>query len=75
MTRTLAIVVALLAFAVARPALAAPAPPIEVRVVIVTTWEYEPDGKDMFGELRSWRERWPLAETLPFPAGNHTLPL
>jgi purine nucleoside permease len=74
MMRALAAAIAFVTLALTAPALAKPAPqPIEVRVVIVTTWEYEPDGKDMFGELKSWRERWPLAESLPFPAGNHTL--
>jgi purine nucleoside permease len=74
MTRTLASLAALLTLSTAAPALAEAAkPPIEVRVVICTTWEYEPEGKDLFGELKAWKDRWPLPETLPFPAGNHTL--
>src|ERR1700735_1785537 len=57
-----------------QPALARPAPsPIEVRVVVVTTWEYEPAGKDLFGELQAWETRWPLATALPFPAGVHAV--
>jgi purine nucleoside permease len=74
MKRTLASLAALLALSTAAPALAAlPAKPIEVRVVLCTTWEWEPDGKDVMGELQHWRQRWPLPVTLPFPAGNHTL--
>src|SRR5579884_1464562 len=64
----------LLPLVLVKPALAdAPAKPIEARVVICTTWEWEPDGKDRMGELQHWRERWPLPVTLPLPAGNHTL--
>ncbi len=54
------------------PALAA-AKPIEVRVVIVTTWEVEFGGQDKFGELHAWRSRWPLKTELPFPLGVHPL--
>ena len=71
MTRCHAILAAILALALARPAFAEP--PIEIRAVICTTWEYEKDGKDLFGELKAWKERWPLTETLPFPGGNHAL--
>ncbi len=42
-------------------------------MVVVATWEYEPGGKDVIGELKAWKDRWPLPVTLPFPAGNHTL--
>src|SRR5258708_27367754 len=74
MMRTLAALVALLTLTFAEPAPAkAAAPPIEVRVVVVATWEYEPGGKDLMGELHAWKERWPLATTMPFPAGVHTL--
>jgi len=73
MTRRRAILAAILAIGLAGPALAAPAKPIEVRAVICTTWEYEKDGKDLFGELKAWKERSPLTETLPFPGGNHAL--
>ena len=47
--------------------------PIEVRVVIVTTWEVVKDGKDVTGELHDWRTRWPLKAQLPFPVGEHAL--
>jgi purine nucleoside permease len=59
----------------ASPAAAATAPrkPIEVRVVIVTTWEVEKDGKDVIGELHAWRANWPLQTSLPFPMGVHAL--
>src|ERR1700709_1316885 len=74
MMRMLAAVVAFLALTVAAPGLAKPAPaPIEVHVVSVTTWEYEPGGKSVMGELKAWRERWPLPVTLPFPEGVHAL--
>jgi purine nucleoside permease len=73
MMRALAAVIAMATLASAAPAVATPAPPIEVRVVICTTWEYEPGGKDMFGELKAWKDRWPLTETMPFPGGNHML--
>jgi purine nucleoside permease len=71
MTWGRAIIVAALAetSAAAAPA----APPIEVRVVLCTTWEYEQGDKDLFGELKAWKERWPLPETIAFPGGNHTL--
>ena len=54
------------------PATAAAAP-IEVRVVIVTTWEAEKNGQDLAGELHAWRTQWPLDTALPFPAGVHPL--
>ncbi len=59
----------------AAPAQAASRPPkpIEVRVVIVSTWEVEKDGKDVIGELHAWRTQWPLATQFPFPAGYHPL--
>ena len=56
----------------AAPTLAT-AKPIEVRVVIVTTWEVEFGGQDKFGELHAWRSRWPLKTELPFPLGVHSL--
>jgi len=54
------------------PALAA-AKPIEIRVVIVTTWEVELNGQDKLGELHAWRSQWPLKTELPFPLGVHPL--
>jgi purine nucleoside permease len=47
--------------------------PIEIRVVIVTTWEAYKDGVDKGGELQAWQNRWPLKTALPFPVGDHTL--
>jgi len=47
--------------------------PIEVRVVIVTTWEVIKDGKDVTGELYNWRTKWPLQTQIPFPVGEHAL--
>jgi purine nucleoside permease len=74
MMRTLATVFALVGLAASAPGLARPAPQrIEVRAVIVTTWEYEPGGKDVMGELKAWKDRWPLATSLPFPEGVHAL--
>lgn len=68
-----ALLAALIAL-IAAPAWAAPAKkPIEVRVVIVTTWEAFKDGKDLGGELHAWQERWPLKTALPFPVGVHPL--
>ena len=55
------------------PASAKAAKPIEVRVVIITTWEAYKDGVDQMGELHAWQTRWPLKTTLPFPAGNYPL--
>ena len=46
--------------------------PIEVRVVIVTTWEAYKDGVDQLGELHAWQTRW-LKTALPFPVGIHAL--
>ena len=61
----------------ATPALAAARPieakPLDIRVVIVTTWEVQLQGKDVFGELQAWRTRWPLTTELPFPIGIHPL--
>ena len=51
----------------------AAAKPIEIRVVVVTTWEDIEAGQDKFGELKAWQTRWPLATALPFPAGVHPL--
>jgi purine nucleoside permease len=54
-------------------AVAAAPKPIEVRVVIVTTWEVVKDGQDVFGELTAWKTKWPLATALRFPSGVHPL--
>lgn len=52
---------------------AAPAARIEVRVVIVTTWEAERNGRDLGGELHAWRTQWPLRTALAFPVGLYPL--
>jgi purine nucleoside permease len=58
----------------AQAAGAAPArKPIEVRVVIVTTWEGQKDGQDTGGELYAWQHRWPMNTAIPFPVGIHPL--
>ena len=64
---------ACLALAVAPAQAAKPSKPIEVRVVIVTTWEAIPGGEDKFGELHAWLTKWPLATAIPFPVGVHPL--
>ena len=47
--------------------------PIEVRVVIVTTWEVVKNGEDVSGELHNWLIKWPLKTQIPFPVGEHAL--
>ena len=42
-------------------------------MVVITTWEAERNGKDLYGELHAWRTQWPTTVTLPFPAGVHPL--
>jgi purine nucleoside permease len=61
-----------LLFLAGAPTLAA-ARPIEIRVVIVTTWEVEFGGQDKLGELHAWRTQWPLQTELAFPLGVHPL--
>lgn len=55
------------------PARAAAAPPIPVRVVVVTTFEIDADTGDTPGEFQHWVERLPLPQTLPLPLGYHDL--
>ena len=62
-----------LAALAATQAAARGAKPIEVRVVIVSTWEVEKNGHDILGELHAWRTRWPMATQFDFPAGFHPL--
>ncbi len=50
-----------------------PAEPIEIRVVVIATWEVFQDDRDFYGELHAWRARWPMQTELPFPAGAHAL--
>jgi len=65
--------IALQCLAAVGPAAAAPKKPVEVRVVIVTTWEVFKNGRDVKGELHAWRTRWPLPVAMPFPIGGHDL--
>jgi len=53
-------------------ATAAPAP-IEIRVVVVTTFEVGNDTGDAAGEFQNWVEHYPLPDILPFPQGFHHL--
>ncbi len=50
-----------------------PAKPIEIRVVVIATWEWVQGDKDLGGELHAWQTRWPMKTELPFPAGVHAL--
>ncbi len=63
----------LLAIFTANATQAAPKAPIEVRVVIVTTWEDTANGKDVSGEQHAWRTQWPMTQVLPFPVGASPL--
>jgi purine nucleoside permease len=64
---------AILAANLALAARAAEAPPLPVRVVVVTTFEVGNDTGDTPGEFQNWVERFPLREIIPFPQGNHAL--
>jgi len=70
---TLAFCSAVLSMVPATLEAAPAAKPIEVRVVIVTTWEVIKNGKDISGELHNWRTKWPLTTQIPFPVGEHAL--
>ena len=48
-------------------------PPLEIRVVVVTTFEVGNDTGDEPGEFQNWVEHYPLSEILPFPEGCHSL--
>jgi purine nucleoside permease len=60
-----ALVLGAMLFALHRAA-AAPAP-LEVRVVVVATFEVGNDTGDMPGELQNWVARYPLRQTFAFP--------
>jgi len=47
--------------------------PLQVRVVIVTTFEVGNDTGDTAGEFQNWVEHYPLPEILPFPQGYRSL--
>ena len=71
--RLLGAALAALILALAIGGAAAAEPPIEVRVVIVTTGEVAFGGQDRFGELQAWETGWPLSVSYPFPVGVHPL--
>jgi purine nucleoside permease len=73
--KPVAVLLAVLLGLMAAPAWAAgrPVRPIEIRVVVVTTWEVIRGGHDLKGELYDWRTKWPLKTELAFPAGVHPL--
>jgi len=52
---------------------AAAEPAFPVKVVVVTMWEEGDDTGDGQGELQNWVARYPLPETIPFPAGQRHL--
>ena len=64
---------ALAGLALAGTALAEPAAPIPIRVVVVTTFEVGADTGDKPGEFQDWVERYPLPAILPFPQGYRPL--
>src|SRR5580693_2768649 len=47
--------------------------PLEIRVVVVTTFEIGNDTGDVPGEFQNWVERYPLPDILPFPQGYRSL--
>jgi purine nucleoside permease len=51
---------------------AAPAP-LQVRVVVVTTFEFDRDAAHPSGEFHNWVRRYPLPIELPFPQGHRPL--
>jgi purine nucleoside permease len=64
---------AILALTAGAATAGARARPIEIRVVVITTWEWSPGGHDISGELHAWRTQWPMKTELPFAAGVHPL--
>jgi len=55
--------------------LAAQAAPIPVKVVVVSMFETGEIEGDTPGEFQFWVERWPLSQSIPFPAGEYELRL
>jgi purine nucleoside permease len=47
--------------------------PLQIRVVVVTTFEVGNDTGDLPGEFQNWVERYPLPDILPFPQGYRSL--
>lgn len=50
---------------------AAQMPPLDVHVVVVTTFELGQDQGDMPGEFQHWVEQYPLDQTFPAPGTEH----
>jgi purine nucleoside permease len=67
------IAAAALFFGVSLGASSSPAPPIPIKVVIVTMFEVGADTGDRPGELQYWVERNHLDKILPFPQAYHDL--
>ncbi|MGA2744489.1 MAG: purine nucleoside permease [Candidatus Sulfotelmatobacter sp.] len=57
----------------ASPAAAAASAPLQIRVVVVATFEVGNDTGDVPGEFQNWVERYPLHDVLPFPQGYRSL--
>jgi purine nucleoside permease len=56
------------------PSIVSAAPkPLEIRVVVVTTFEVGSDSGDEPGEFQNWVEHYPLPEILSFPQGYRAL--
>lgn len=49
------------------------AAPLQVKVVVVSMFEYGAVTGDRPGELQYWVERWPLAHAMAFPLGEYPL--
>jgi purine nucleoside permease len=47
--------------------------PLQIRVVVVTTFEVGKDVGDVPGEFQNWVEHYPLPDILPFPQGFRSL--
>jgi purine nucleoside permease len=47
--------------------------PLEIRVVVVTTWEESSAKGDERGELHAWLTRWGMHQSLSFPVGVRPL--
>jgi purine nucleoside permease len=62
----------ILMLALSGEAKAAPAP-LQIRIVVVTTFEVGNDTGDIPGEFQNWVEHYPLPEVLPFPQGFRSL--
>ena len=69
------LILTVLGLAMSSPAAFARVAPrrIEVRVVVITTWEAIRGGRDLYGEQHAWRVKWPMTREIPFPAGLHPL--